>query len=72
VGRSVDSPSKREKLEARQELKKRAESHLSASKIEEDTADRPSAGPQETVVQLGSQCPAHKSPNSWKVLKTVY
>jgi hypothetical protein len=36
----------------------------SASKIGEDTADRPSAGPNETVVQPGSPCPHLRSPNS--------
>jgi transposase len=45
-----------EKPEARNRLEKRAESHLSASMIEEDTADRLSAGPSETVVQHGSPC----------------
>jgi len=45
---------------------------LSTRKIEKGTADRLSSGPSETVVQLGSPCPLCSSPNSWKVLKTVY
>ena len=64
VGRRVDSLSKRDSAEATKKLKKRAAYRPSASKIEEDTADRPSAGSQETVVQLGSPCPAQLSPNS--------
>jgi hypothetical protein len=72
VGGRVDSPSKRKKLKARKMLKKRGAYPKSASKIREDTADRPSADPREIVVQLGSPCPHLMSPNSWKVLKTVY
>ena len=53
------------KLEVRKMLEKRADSHLSASKIEKDTADRSSAGPSETVVQPRSLCPLIFSPNSW-------
>ncbi|MCJ7433018.1 MAG: hypothetical protein MUO77_05975 [Anaerolineales bacterium] len=40
-----DSLREAEKLEARKILENRAESHTSASMIEEDTADRLSAGP---------------------------
>ena len=48
------------------------ESTKSTSIMKKDMADRPSAGPSETVVQLGSPCPLCSSPNSWWVLKTEY
>jgi hypothetical protein len=58
-----------EKPKAKKTLQKRAAYPPSASKMGEDTADRPSAGPSETVVQPGSPCPVTWQPEQLRGLE---